>query len=332
MLVLMNNARVGVGFEALGLCESSRRMAVEYAAERRSMGKTIDRHEMIADYLDEMAIDCKAVRAMAVHTAFHEEMAQRCDMELQVATVAGTLEAKRLEKQVKFHAWESRRITPLLKYYAAERAVDMGRMAVQIHGGVGYTREYRAEQMLRDAMVMPIYEGTSQIQSLMAMKDTLGAIMKNPQDFVRRRAQAQWKSVSANDALERRVAKLQVLSLSAQQHLMAKTAADKFRSIQNLPVTQWPDAFTKDWDPKRDFAFAMLHAERLMKLLIDVTVAELFLDQARKHPERREVLEDWLARAELRAKYLHEQITTTGERMLRKLGRLPEVASTQAAE
>jgi hypothetical protein len=46
---------------------------------------------------------------------------------------------------------------------------------LQIHGGVGYTKEYGAEKLLRDALVMPIYEGTSQIQSLMAMKDAMSA-------------------------------------------------------------------------------------------------------------------------------------------------------------
>ena len=62
------------------------------------------------------------------------------------------------------------------------------------------------EKLLRDAIVMPIYEGTSQIQALMAMKDTLGGILKRPQAFVRRMAQARWRSLSASDALERRVA------------------------------------------------------------------------------------------------------------------------------
>ena len=61
MLLLMNNARVGVGFEAIGLCEAAYRMAREFAAQRPSMGKTIDRHEMIADYLDEMRTDIQAM-------------------------------------------------------------------------------------------------------------------------------------------------------------------------------------------------------------------------------------------------------------------------------
>src|SRR4051812_29143063 len=57
MLELMNHARLGVGFESIGLCEAALRLARGYAAERRSMGKTIDRHEMNADWLDEMETD-----------------------------------------------------------------------------------------------------------------------------------------------------------------------------------------------------------------------------------------------------------------------------------
>ena len=102
---------------------------------------------------------------------------------------------------------------------------------------------------MRDALVMPIYEGTSQIQCLMAMKDTLVGVMRNPQAFVRKLAQARWRSVSARDQLERKVARVQQLSLSAQQHLMTKTATDKVRSLQGKPITEWPRAFFKNWDP-----------------------------------------------------------------------------------
>ena len=72
-------------------------------------------------------------------------------------------------------------MTPLIKYFGAEKAVEIARRCVQIHGGVGYTRDYGAEKLLRDAMVLPIYEGTSQIQALMATKDALVGVLRNPQ-------------------------------------------------------------------------------------------------------------------------------------------------------
>jgi hypothetical protein len=230
------------------------------------------------------------------------------------------------------HQRKSRRITPILKYLGAEKAVEHARTALQIHGGNGYITQYLPEKLVRDALVMPIYEGTSQIQALMAMKDTLGLIIKNPQAFVRRMAQARWRALSSRDPLERRVAQLQSLSLGAQQHLVLKTAGDKVKGLRGKPLSEWSDELTKNWDPKRDFAFAMLHAERLIQLLGDALIAELFLEQARKHPERVEVLERHLERAEPRARYLHDQITTTGQRLLDRLSMAtPEVAH-QAAE
>jgi 3-(methylthio)propanoyl-CoA dehydrogenase len=331
MLHLMNNARVGVGFESLGVCEAAYRMARDYAAERPSMGKTIDQHEMIADYLDEMRTDIQAIRALAMHCGYHEEYARKEEMRLLFTPPTDAMELKRLERRVKELKWTSRKATPLLKYIASEKAVEISRRCLQIHGGNGYSKEYGAEKLVRDALVMPIYEGTSQIQALMAMKDTLGGIMKNPQAFVKGMAQARWRSFSARDHAERRVAKIQQLSYSAQQHLLTKTASNKFKSLQGKPITQWPQEFLSSWDPKRDFAFAMLHAERLLRLLTEAAICEVLLTQAKKDPERKELLLRYLDRAECRARFLHDEITTTGQRILEQLGRTKESDSVQAA-
>ena len=317
MLLLMNNARIGVAFEALGLCEAAWRLARTYAAGRPSMGKTIDRHEMIADALDEMETDIQGVRALAVMGSYYEELGQRLRTSLLFSEGVASAGARAdMEKRMNRARRKARRLTPLAKYLASEKAVEIARRGVQIHGGVGYTQDYGAEKLLRDALVMPIYEGTSQIQSLMAMKDTLGGIMKNPARFVRRVAKANWKAVSARDPLEKRVAKLQALTLSAQQFMLTRTAADK---LKHLPVSEWPGAFKSDWDPKRDFALAMLHAERLTRMLCDEAIAELLLAQAQEHPARARVLERHLERAEPRARHLHDEITTTGDRLLRAL-------------
>jgi alkylation response protein AidB-like acyl-CoA dehydrogenase len=342
MLELMNNARLAVGFESVGLCEAALRMARAYAAERQSMGKTIDRHEIIADYLDEMETDILGLRALAMHAGFHEEVGQKKAILARAhggdggsghdsgqhsngasngvgsgnGLGNGAANTKDLEREIRAHRAVSRRLTPLLKYVAAEKAVEMARRCLQIHGGVGYMREYGAEKLLRDALVMPIYEGTSQVQALMATKDTLTGILKAPQEWVKRLAQARWRALSSRDGLERRVARLQQLSLAAQQHLITRTMAAKVRTVQDQPITSWPNAFFKQWNPRRDFALALLHAERLTRLLADEAIAEILLGQARRHPQRRAVLERYLDRAEPRARFLHDEITSTGQRLL----------------
>ena len=330
MLLLMNNARVGVGFECVGLAECALRLAEAYAEGRKSMGKSIDKHEMIADYLDEMRSDVTGMRALAVHGAYHEELSQKKQLLLQYAPL-DEVRRKQLERDVRVHKREARRVTPLLKYLGAEKAVEIARRALQIHGGVGYTKDYGAEKLLRDALVMPIYEGTSQIQSLMAMKDTLSGILKNPRRFVQRGAQARWRALSSRDPLERGVARLQLASFQAQQHLILRTAGDKLKSAATHPITAWPAELLKNWNPKRDFAFAMLHAERLTRLLSDEAVAELLWAQAQKHPERRAHLEKHLERAEPRVRHLVDEITTTGDRLLRALHGPTDRKGTESA-
>jgi hypothetical protein len=258
-------------------------------------------------------------------------MAQKLTLTIRFGDL-DEVDKKGMVRTLKSHQKKARRITPLLKYFGAEKAVEHARTALQIHGGNGYITEYLPEKLLRDALVMPIYEGTSQIQALMAMKDTLSGIMRNPQAFVRRIAQARWRSLSSRDPLERRLAQLQALSFSAQQHLVLKTAGDKVKGLRSRPMGEWSDELTKNWDPKRDFAYAMLHAERLIQLLGETTIAELLFEQAQKHPERAEILERHLERAEPKARYLHDQITTTGERLLQRLSPETAEAANQAAE
>jgi alkylation response protein AidB-like acyl-CoA dehydrogenase len=316
MLELINHARIGVGFESIGLCEAALRLARTYASERRSMDRTIDRHELIADYLDEMEIDVIGLRALAMHAAYEDEIGHKKALFGRFLPGA---DAAQLAREAEGHRAAARRATPLLKYLAAEKAVELARRCLQIHGGVGYMREYGAEKLVRDALVMPIYEGTSQIQSLMATKDTLTAIMRAPQDLLKRHAQARWRALSARDPLERRLARLQQLSLGAQQHVITRTLTDKVKAKVKAPLASLPEAVLKQWNPRRDFPFALLHAERLTRLRADEEIASILADQARRHPERRPLLERYLERALPRAAFLYDEITSTGKRLLAEL-------------
>lgn len=318
MLLLMNNARLGVGFESIGISEAAYRMAKEYAEGRPSMGKTIDRHEMIADFLEEMRTDIQALRAIAVQGAFHEEMSQKIRLAAQVQPDAN---ARNIESNPEFlaHRAKARRLTPLVKYMGSEKAVEHARRCIQIHGGYGYINEYGAEKLLRDAMVLPIYEGTSQIQSLMAMKDAMGGILKAPGKFFSGMAGATWRACFATDRPTRRVARLQRRQYAVLFYLLRKLAMKKLQG--GLAD------FKKPWDPKKDFALAMLHAERLIAILIDVACAEVLLKQAQQFPERAELLDRFLVRAEPRCRAMHYVITQTGHELLGRLEREDAAAS-----
>jgi hypothetical protein len=332
MLVLMNNARVGVGFESIGVSEAAYRAAIAYASERPSMGKTIDRHEMIAEMLENMQTDIQAMRCLCITAGWHEEIAQKLDLRLRFMPPLDAAEKASMERDLRFHRKRSRHLTPLLKWFAAERAVDICRDAIQIHGGGGYTTDYPVEKLLRDAMVFPIYEGTTQIQALMAMKDNLMGAVKTPGAFVRKTAKARWNSLRLDDPMARRVAGLELLALQAIGFLISKLAGSKISDLRHHEIRKWQRVLT-DFDPKRDFALAMLHADRLAALLTDAAVAKILLQQAQQHDIRAEVLERWLERTELRSQYNYDRITRTGSRLLAKLAEsAPDDTQSKAAK
>lgn len=318
MLLIMNNARIGVGVEAIGIAEAALRMARAYAAERRSMGKPIEQHEMIADYLDEMEIDIIGLRALLVKCAFHEEMGQKIQILHKFTPEAKTEERKNLETRMESHRTSSRLLTPLLKYLASEKAVEICRRNLQIHGGYGYSKEYGAEKLLRDAIVLPIYEGTSEIQSLMAMKDNLMGIIKDPKAFLRESARVRLRSNSSQSKRERRVAKLRVRANQAKESLMLRMVGKKLSETRKRPMGEWGRHF-KDWNPKKDLSLALLHAKRLTNLLADAAIGEELLLQSKQFPDRGDLLERFLERAESRSKFNLMEIKETGSRLISSL-------------
>ena len=309
MLLIMNNARINVGFESLGLMECAYRMAKAYAAERPTMGKTIDRHELVADMLDEMQTDLQGLRALGVEAAFQEEMSQRLQIRLK-ATAADDPNRAALTRALARHKSYSRLTTPLIKFLGAEKAVEFARRNMQIHGGSGYMCEYDAEKLLRDSLVLPIYEGTTQIQALMATKDHLGAILRTPGGFFGSLTLAWLKAwLTPPIGLKRRLAQIRWRALHAQFALIVKVVWAKWRSGTGM----------KHWNPKTDFAPALLQAENLSGVLVDRVILDLLERQAEQFPERAEVLECYLERAEPRSRYLHDQIRRGGKRLLQQL-------------
>ncbi len=319
MLLLMNFARVAVGFESLGLIEASYRCAKEFAEGRVTMGKTIDRHEMIADFLEDMHLTIIGLRAMCFETAQKVERANRLEQILKFDPPTDEHEKAELERKVSRAKRQARDLTPLVKYYGSEKSVEMSRLAMQILGGVGYTQEYAPEKLLRDALVLPIWEGTSQIQSLMVLKDQLMQGLRDPRRFIVKMARANWKRVAEQDPLEKQLSRLFSYKYKALQTILVKIAKNKLKHTYDLPIGAWTDALFTQWDPKLDFAPGMLHAERLTKILAEVAIARILVKYAVKFPDRRLDAQKFMARADLRCRHWLAEIEEHGDELLAAL-------------
>ncbi len=279
MALVMNDARLLVGFEGIGICEKAYRMAKEFADNRIAMGKKISDHEMIADYLDEMSIENKALRSLAYYAAFHEEMANRLRAKIKLEKLSPE-EEKELENKSKKHKWKARIATPMIKYMASENAVKFCRMNMQIMGGLGYMKEYEAEKLMRDSLIMPIYEGTSQIQALMVLKDHLQHAMRNPAKFISKMAQAKLFSLSGKSEAEKSLGKLKSLYYTAMQVIMTRMLKEKFGDLKGKTLAEWKSHFLASWDPKKDFSFGLLHAERFTLIASKLWLGKVLVKQA----------------------------------------------------
>ncbi len=159
MFTMMNTARLTVGLEGVAIAERAYQQALAYARERRqgrAVGASQDSPSTIVEHAD--------VRRML--------MTMRAQIEAGRALAYLTAEALDLGVHHAEPAVRSRNtglgelLTPVVKGWCAEIGVEVASLGVQIHGGAGYIEETGAAQHLRDARIIPIYEGTSGIQAL----------------------------------------------------------------------------------------------------------------------------------------------------------------------
>jgi acyl-CoA dehydrogenase len=161
MFTLMNHMRIGVGLHSTGVAERARQLALGYAAERRQGRDAQGAQRPIIEHAD--------VRRMllAMNVLTH---AARC-LAYCAAAALDLVHAPETQPSVRERA--ERRLgllTPLVKAWASDVAVEVSSLGVQVHGGTGYVDDCEASQMYRDARIGPVFEGTNFIQA----QDLLG--------------------------------------------------------------------------------------------------------------------------------------------------------------
>jgi alkylation response protein AidB-like acyl-CoA dehydrogenase len=179
VMSLMNGARLGVGAQSVGLSEAAYREALKYAHERAQFGKTIINFPAVYELLAVIKAKLQASRALLYETSRFVDMYKAYNF---------ISEDRKLTPEERTESKEYQRLadvfTPLLKLFASEYANQNAYDSLQIHGGSGFMKEYPIERMYRDARILTIYEGTSQLQVVAAIRGvTTGAYLNRIREY-----------------------------------------------------------------------------------------------------------------------------------------------------
>jgi alkylation response protein AidB-like acyl-CoA dehydrogenase len=146
----LDGGRVGIAAQSVGLAQGAMEAAARYAKQRRTFGKPIAEYQAIQWMLADMQTEIEAARALTHYAAFMRDKESRQPGSRRPGSSASRA-----------------------KLYASEMANRVAYRAVQIHGSVGYSRETDVERYYRDARVLTIYEGTSEMQRIVIARDLL---------------------------------------------------------------------------------------------------------------------------------------------------------------
>lgn len=141
----LDDGRIGIAALSVGVGQAALDQSVEYARQREQFGRPIAENQGLRWMIADMATELEAARLLVLNAASVKDRGEKCSKEASMA-----------------------------KLYASEMANRVTAQAVQIHGGYGYTKEFTVERLYRDARVLTIYEGTSQIQKMVIANEVLG--------------------------------------------------------------------------------------------------------------------------------------------------------------
>ncbi len=165
VMTLMNGARLGVAAQSVGLAEAAYREAVKYANEREQYGKKIINFAAIKEMLGNMKAKIDATRSLLYENSRFVDMYKVYETIAKERTLTPEERAEMKQYQKLADAY-----TPMLKLMSSEYVNQITYDAIQVHGGTGYMKDFPMERMYRDARITSIYEGTSQLQVVAAIR------------------------------------------------------------------------------------------------------------------------------------------------------------------
>ena len=179
VMSLMNGARLGVGAQSVGVSEAAYQEAVAYANDRKQFGKAIVEFPAVYEMLSLMKAKLDASRSLLYETTRFVDMYKAYE---------GVENERKLTPEEKAEYKEYQKLadafTPLVKMFASEYANQNAYDSIQVHGGSGFMKDYACERIYRDARILTIYEGTTQLQVVAAIRHvTTGTYLKQIREY-----------------------------------------------------------------------------------------------------------------------------------------------------
>lgn len=278
-MYLMNSARLVIAAQALGIAEAAYREANSYARDRHQFKKSIQEIPAVYEMLTNMRINIEAARSLLYETSGMVDIKEGIEKKIELHPDSRADLKNDLSRYTKYASL----CTPLIKRFAADMANQVCYDALQVHGGVGFTKEFDVERHYRDVRITSIYEGTSQLQVLGAIGGVVGGVVfERLNDYE-----------SDNDFTE---------------------VAALYKSAQKLRARL--EATVSHIKEKAEAQFQEYHAERLVDMATDTLIAYLLCIDALKSDRKKKVAQLFIAAAQIRVKYAQDFILTDDVSMM----------------
>lgn len=252
VMSLMNGARLGIAAQSVGISEHAYREALVYAQERKQFGKAIIEFPAVAEILSLMKAKLDASRTLLYACSrfvdmykIYDDIAKERKLEVEE------------KKEAKYFSKLADAFTPLAKGMTSEFCNQNAYDCIQIHGGSGFMKDYACEQIYRDARITSIYEGTTQLQVVAAIRHvTTGTYL----DWIK---QEEAKQVAAEDE-----------AVKAKLQFMTQQYADAVMKVNGVEDTKYHDFM----------------ARRMVEMAGYIVMGYLMLDDAQRDASFRKSL------------------------------------------
>ncbi len=242
VMALMNGARLGIAAQSVGISEAAYREALTYAQERRQFGKAIIEFPAVAEIISMMKAKLDATRSLLYDTTRYVDLYKTYEDIMRERSLTPE-ERNEMKKYKRF----ADALTPMAKGMGSEFCNQNAYDAIQIHGGSGFMKDYACERIYRDARITSIYEGTTQLQVVAAIRHVTTGTYK--------------EIIAEYDAIEYAP---ELAELKAKLQAMNELYEKAIETVTEVKDTEYVD----------------FHARRLVEMAGHIIMGYLLLDDA----------------------------------------------------